>query len=430
MPTDLTALDAETLATLHEDLTRQYARLSERGLSLDLTRGKPSPEQLDLADDLLSLPGGKDPVAADGSDCRNYGGLAGLLELREIFSPLLQVPAAQLLAGDNSSLGFMHDTLIHAMLFTLPGGERRWVEEDGPVAFLCPVPGYDRHFALCEKFGITMIPVDLGPSGPDMDEVERLAAADPRIKGIWCVPKYGNPTGVVYDDDTVRRLAAMPTAAPDFRIFWDDAYAVHHLTDHPARIAPLLELCERAGNPDRAFVFGSTSKVTFAGSGVSFFGASPANVAWLSGQLSRRTIGPDKLNQLRHVLFFGDPAGVLAQMERHREILQPKFETVQRILGEQLGGTGVAQWSNPAGGYFVCLEVPDGCASRVVELAKGAGVALTPAGATHPHGVDPRDRTIRLAPTYPTVDQVEAATRAVATCVLLASVEALTASRV
>jgi DNA-binding transcriptional MocR family regulator len=429
MPTDLTALDAEALATFHEELKERYLALRERGLNLDLTRGKPSAEQLDLSDDLLALPGGKGATAADGSDCRNYGGLAGLPELREIFSPLLQVPAAQLLAGDNSSLGFMHDVLMHAMLFPLPGGARPWAGQEAPVAFLCPVPGYDRHFAVCQKFGIEMIPVPLGDHGPDMDEVERLAASDPRIKGIWCVPKYGNPTGVVYDDETVRRLADMPTAAPDFRIMWDDAYAVHHLTDDPARIAPLLALCEQAGHPDRVFVFGSTSKISFAGAGVSFFGASPANVAWLSGHLAKRTIGPDKLNQLRHVLLFGDTAGVLAHMERHREILQPKFEAVERILEEDLGGTGTAAWSTPKGGYFVCLDVLDGCASRVVELAKGAGVALTPAGATHPLGRDPRDRTIRLAPTYPPVAQVEAAMRAVTTCVLLACAERLSLPR-
>lgn len=421
---DLTRLDREQLTERGEELRKEYDALRERGLSLDLTRGKPSPAQLDLSAPLLSLPGEGDFRAADGSDCRNYGGPAGLPELRAIFAGVLQVPVAQLLALGNSSLELMHDALLHALLFPLPGGTARWADEPG-AAFLCPVPGYDRHFAVCEKFGVEMIPVPMTHDGPDMDAVESLVAGDPRIKGMWCVPKYSNPTGAVYSDETVRRLASMPAAAPDFRLFWDDAYAVHHLVEQGATIAPVLELCERAGNPDRAFVFGSTSKITLAGSGVAFLGSSAANVAWLQGHLAKRTIGPDKINQLRHVRFLRDAAGVKDLMDRHRALLAPKFAKVAEVLEAGLGGSGVASWTSPRGGYFLSLDVPEGCAGEVVRLAKEAGIALTPAGATHPGGRDPRDATIRLAPTFPTVEDLEEAMRGVVVCVLLAAVEAL-----
>ncbi|MFF7989275.1 aminotransferase class I/II-fold pyridoxal phosphate-dependent enzyme [Kitasatospora xanthocidica] len=392
----------------------EYQELLERGLSLDLTRGKPSPRQLDLSQELLSRPVGH--TAADGTDCRNYGGLQGLPELREIFSELLRVPVAQLVALDNSSLALMHDSLVHAMLSGVPGSERRWVEEP-EIAFLCPVPGYDRHFALCERFGIRMIPVPMTPEGPDLDVVEELVAGDARIKGIWCVPKYSNPDGACYSAETVRRLAGMPTAAPDFRIFWDNAYAVHHLTDEEVELADVLTACAEGGHPDRAFVFASTSKVTTAGSGVAFFGSSPANVAWLLGHTGKRTIGPDKINQLRHVAFLRDADGVRAHMRRHRELLQPKFELVERILREEFGDHPEVRWSQPKGGYFVSLEVPEGCAREVVRLAGAAGVALTPAGATHPYGDDPADRTIRIAPSYPEPADLETALRALAVCV-------------
>ncbi|WP_331768244.1 aminotransferase class I/II-fold pyridoxal phosphate-dependent enzyme [Embleya sp. NBC_00896] len=400
-----------------------YAALLAEGLRLDLTRGKPSPEQLDLADGLAGLPEVGDYKAADGTDCRNYGGLNGLPELRAIFADLFQVPAAQLLALGNASLTVMHDVVANALLSPVPGAERRWVEEP-EVLFLCPVPGYDRHFSVCERFGIGMVPVPLTGEGPDMDAVEELVAADPRIKGMWCVPKYSNPTGETYSDETVRRLAAMPTAAPDFRLFWDNAYAVHHLTDEPVELVSILDACAEAGNPDRAFVFGSTSKITYAGSGVAFFGSSPANIAWLTGLLAKQTIGPDKVNQLRHVRFFGDTEGVTAHMRLHRALLEPRFEAVYEVLESELGALGIARWTRPEGGYFVSLEVPDGCAAEVVRLAKEVGVALTPAGAAFPNGNDPRDHHIRLAPSYPTVDEVRGAMRAVAVCVKLAAMEA------
>lgn len=405
-----------------EAARKEYAELRARGLSLDLTRGKPSPEQLDLAGDLLSLPGGGDVKAADGTDTRNYGGLLGLPELREIFAGPLQVPAGQLLALGNASLTLMHDNVVQALLSVVPGGERRWADEPR-VRFVCPVPGYDRHFGVCERYGIDMVPVPLTGEGPDMDVVEELVASDPTIKGMWCVPKYSNPTGEVYSDETVRRLAAMRTAAPDFRLFWDNAYAVHHLTGERVEILSILDACAEAGNPDRAFVFGSTSKITTAGSGVAFVGSSPANVAWMKERLLKQTIGPDKVNQLRHVRFFRDTDGVTAHMERHRALLEPRFAAVYEVLESELGPLGIAEWTRPKGGYFVSLDVPDGCASEVVRLAKEAGIALTPAGAAFPYGKDPRDREIRLAPSFPSVEEVREAMRAVAVCVRLAAAE-------
>ena len=418
-----TDLSTDTLTARRNTARGDYAALVERGLSLDLTRGKPSPRQLDLSTELLRLPGDLH-TSADGVDCRNYGGLHGLTDLRVIFSELFQVPVDQLLAVGNSSLEVMHNCIVQALLSTLPGAKGRWVDEER-IVFLCPVPGYDRHFALSERFGIEMIPVPMTAEGPDMAEVERLVAEDAAIKGIWCVPKYSNPDGVCYSDDVVRRLASMTTAAPDFRIFWDNAYAVHHLTDEEIEIADLLALCGEHGNPDRAFIFGSTSKITFAGSGVAFFGASPDNVAWLLAGSGRRSIGPDKINQLRHALFLEDTEGVRGLMRRHQELLRPKFDAVDRILREQLGDTGLAAWSTPRGGYFVCLDVLDGCAAEVVELAGKAGIALTPAGSTHPYGDDPRDRTIRIAPSYLSIEELESAVDGLATCVRLVGYEKL-----
>ncbi|MFF8383542.1 aminotransferase class I/II-fold pyridoxal phosphate-dependent enzyme [Streptomyces kanasensis] len=409
------------LAELREETRAAYDALVARGLALDLTRGKPSPAQLDLSTPMLDLGGAELGPAGAGADHRNYGGLAGLVELRRIFAGVLRVPVEQLLALGNSSLALMHDTLVHAALFGVPGSERPW--SAGRTAVLCPVPGYDRHFALCEKLGFEMIPVAMRDDGPDMDEVERIAAADPEVRAIWCVPTYANPTGAVYGEETVRRLAALDAAAPDFRILWDDAYAVHHLTDEPAQAPDVLARCAEHGHPDRPLVYGSTSKITFAGAGVAFFGASRTNVEWLTGHLARRTIGPDKLNQLRHALFLRDADGLRAHMDAHRALLRPRFDLVGRVLRERLGGLGVATWSEPRGGYFVSLDVPDGCARRTVELAAGAGIRLTPAGATFPYGTDPRDRNIRIAPTYPALDDLEQAMEGLAVCVLLAALE-------
>lgn len=404
-----------------EQARKDYQELAARGLSLDLTRGKPAPEQLDLSNALLGLPGER-YTSADGTDLRNYGGLKGLPELRELFAEALQVPAGQLLAAGNSSLELMHDCVVHALLSTLPGAESRWADQER-IAFLCPVPGYDRHFGICERFGIDMIPVPMTDEGPDMDLVERLVAEDPAVKGMWCVPKYSNPTGVTYSDATVARLASMRTAAPDFRVFWDNAYAVHHLTETPAEIADLLAACAEAGHPDRAFVFGSTSKITMAGAGVAFFGASPANVEWLLAKSAKRSIGPDKINQLRHALLLRDADGLRTHMERHRALLEPKFEAVARILDAGLGGTGLAAWTSPEGGYFVTLEVPEGCAKEVVSRAAEAGIVLTPAGATHPYGDDPRDAVIRIAPSYPALGELEQAIEGLTVCVRLVGYE-------
>lgn len=417
------ALSPDVAATVLAEQQKAYADLQARGLSLDVTRGKPSPEQLDLANGLLALPGAENFRDAAGTDTRNYGGLLGSPELRAIFAELLNVPVAQLLAGGNGSLTLMHNTLAFAMLFGLPGGERPW-GKDETVKFICPVPGYDRHFAVCEEFGIEMITVPMTPQGPDAEAVAELVANDPTIKGMWVVPTHSNPDGSTVSDDVARRLVSMPTAAPDFRIMWDNAYALHHLTEAGTPSADALGMAAEAGNPDRVLLFASTSKITFAGAGVSFLGASPENLAWFTRHLGAQSIGPDKINHLRHAMFFGDADGVRAHMRKHAAIIAPKFAAVEQILSERLGDTGVATWTTPTGGYFVSLDVVPGTAARVIELAKAAGIALTPAGSTYPYGQDPLDGNIRLAPTMPPLEDVKVAMDGVATCVLLAAAEA------
>ena len=403
-----------------------YETFRARGLKLDMTRGKPAPEQLSLSDAMLTLPGNGDYSSEAGDDTRNYGVLQGLAEVRALFAPMLQAPPEQVFVGDNSSLGLMHDTIVWALLKGVPGGAKPWKDEN--IAFLCPVPGYDRHFAICEQYGIDMIPVAMTADGPDMDEVERLAV-DPRVKGMWCVPKYSNPGGEIYSDTTAKRLAAMRTGAPDFRLFWDNAYSVHHLTATKHTVADILALCAEAGNPDRAFVFASTSKVTMAGSGLAFFAASPANLKWFMGRAFFRTIGSDKVNQLRHLRFFRDWAGLERYMDAHRALIAPKFAAVQTHLEKRLGGTGLARWSKPEGGYFITVDAVDGTAKRIVELAKAAGVALTPAGSTSPKGIDPHDRTLRLAPTFPSLADVTTASEVIAICIELAGLEVLLRQR-
>lgn len=406
-------------------LRAAYDELAARGLKLDLTRGKPSAEQLDLSNALLSLPGEAYTDAA-GTDLRNYGGDRGLPELRAIFSELLQIPVPQLLALGNSSLTIMHDIISAALLHGVPGSERPWSKEE-TVTFLCPVPGYDRHFAITEALGVRMIPVPLNADGPDIAVIRGLLASDPTIKGIWCVPVYSNPTGDVYSEEVVRELVALPAAA-DFRIFWDNAYAVHHLTEEVPAPIDVLGLAAAAGNPDRVFVFASTSKVTFPGSGVAFFASSEANVAWFLAEQSVRSIGPDKINQLRHALFLKDAAGVAALMAQHRALLEPKFELVDRVFRERLAPHGVGAWTAPKGGYFVALTVSEGVAQRAVELAGQAGIAMTPAGATHPYGDDPQDAVIRIAPTFPALPVLEAALEGFCTALLVAEAEAAEAS--
>jgi DNA-binding transcriptional MocR family regulator len=417
----------EELHTLRGEVRREYETFRARGLALDMTRGKPAPEQLDLANDLLALPGTRDHFTKTGDDVRNYGGLQGLPEVRALFSAILGAPVDRLVASDNSSLALMQDCVVWALLKGVPDSNAPWSQTPAP-SFICPVPGYDRHFAICEEYGIRMLPVPMTGQGPDMDTVERLVA-DPAVKGMWCVPKYSNPTGEVYSEQTVQRLAAMPTGARDFRVFWDNAYAVHHLTERRHEIANILDLCERAGNPDRAFVFASTSKVTLAGAGLAFFASSAANVRWYLGRAAKRTIGPDKLNQLRHVRFLKSEEGLRRHMDAHRALVAPKFAAVIAALESRLAGTGVAQWSRPEGGYFVTVNVMDGTAKHVVELARNIGLALTPAGATWPHGRDPYDRTLRLAPTFPPLKDVCDASEGIAVCILMAAVEKHCAAR-
>ncbi|WP_040802490.1 aminotransferase class I/II-fold pyridoxal phosphate-dependent enzyme [Nocardia concava] len=412
------------LATEHETQTANYAKLKTEKLTLDITRGKPSPEQLDLSRELLELPGAADYRDANGTDVRNYGGLHGLPELRAIFGELLNIPVSNLLAGNNASLEIMNDLLTFTMLHGNADSVRRWVDE--PVLkFLCPVPGYDRHFAITEALGFEMIPIPMKGDGPDTHLIAELVASDPSIKGMWAVPNYSNPTGITFSEAVTRELVSMPTAAPDFRLFWDNAYAVHPLTDTAEPVLDVLGMAEQAGHPNRVFVLASTSKITFAGAGVSFFGSSTANVEWYLKHLGKKTIGPDKVNQLRHLRFFKDAEGVRAHMQRHREILEPKFKLVLRILEDRLGASKVASWTEPKGGYFISLDVLEGTASKIVALAKDAGIALTPAGASYPYGKDPEDKNIRIAPSFPSTAELEKAMDGLATCVLLAASEKL-----
>ena len=416
-------MSADQLTATRSELRDQYERLAEAGLNLDLTRGKPSPEQLDLSADLLSLPGADVYRDGKGTDCRNYGGLTGLPELRAIFGELLGIPTDNLLAGGNASLEYMHDLVIFGLLHGTPDSEAPWGQ--GPIKFLCPSPGYDRHFAITQSYGIEMITVPMNPDGPDVEVCAELVAADPQIKGMWCVPTYSNPTGATYSAEVSKALMSMPAAAPDFRIFWDNAYAVHTLQETPPEPVDVLGLAAAAGNPNRPYVFASTSKITFAGAGVAFFGSSADNLAWYQRHASIKTIGPDKLNQLRHLRYFGDADGVRRQMARHRDLLLPKFALVLQILEDRLGAAKVASWTEPEGGYFVSLDVVDGTATKVIDLAKKAGISLTAAGSTFPYKRDPDDRNIRLAPTFPGLEELRLAMDGVATCVLLAAAEKL-----
>jgi len=387
----------------------------EEKLDLDMTRGKPGSDQLELSNGLLAAVDAKGWKTPSGVDSRNYGGLDGIEESRKLFGDYLGIAASEVIVGGNSSLALMHDTIAQLMTHGSSTLAKPWWGSN--PAFLCPVPGYDRHFTILERYGIRMVSVATRESGPDMDEVERLAAADPTIRGLWCVPRYSNPTGYTFSDETVERLACMKTAAPDFRILWDDAYAVHHLGSGPAKLASILAACRKAGNPERPLIFGSTSKISFPGGGVAFSGGSEKSCAWARERLFVQTIGPDKVNILRHVLYFKDIAGILAHMEKHARILQPKFAAVDRILTRELSGTGIATWTRPQGGYFTSLDTSDGLASTAVKLAAGLGVKVTPAGSTFPHKKDPRDRNIRIAPTFPGLAALEKATEVLAVCI-------------
>ncbi len=423
---DFTQASASELDRIAGDLQKRYAGFKNRKLALDMTRGKPSAAQLDLAGTLLDLPGQGDFKTADGTDGRNYGGLDGIAELKTIFAAMLEAPAEQIIIGGNSSLAMMHDTIVRALLKGVPGGEVPWGRLH-EIKMLCPCPGYDRHFSICEHFGIEMIPIEMNADGPDMDAVEALVQEDGFIKGIWCIPKYNNPTGTTYSDAVVDRLARMKTAARDFRIIWDNAYAEHHLTDRADPLKNILTACAQASHPNRPLVFGSTSKISFAGAGVAAMAASPENTRDQLNHLGMQTIGPDKLNQIRHVRFFKNIEGVRAHMKKHAEILRPKFEAVRAVFARELGGSGVAAWSDPRGGYFVALDVLDGCAKETVRLAGECGVKLTGAGATFPYKKDPRDRNLRIAPSLPPLQEVETAMEVVALCVQLAAIAKLKA---
>ncbi|WP_304324423.1 aminotransferase class I/II-fold pyridoxal phosphate-dependent enzyme [Corynebacterium frankenforstense] len=419
----LTDMTDEKLTELAEKVRAEYDDLKAKNLNLNLTRGKPSAEQLDFADELLALPGRGEYTAADGSDVRNYGNLKGIPDIRAIWAELLDLPVELIYAEDSSSLNIMFDLVSWSWIFGNNDSERPWSAEEH-VKWICPVPGYDRHFTITEHFGIEMIPVPLNEDGPDMDAVRELAR-DPEVKGMWLVPVFANPSGVTVSEDVARQLAEMETGAPDFRIVWDNAYAVHTLTDKFPENHNVIRFAEEAGNPNRFWFMASTSKITHAGAGVAFFASSPENLSWYASHASVRGIGPNKVNQLAHARYFGDAEGVRTVMLKHAGSLAPKFKAVLDILQDRLGEYEVASWTKPTGGYFISLDVMDGTAARVVELARNAGIALTGAGSSFPLHQDPNDRNIRLAPSLPPVDELEEAMNGVATCVLLAALEKL-----
>lgn len=413
----------EALVALEQTLSAAYGQWQSRGLSLDMTRGKPNAAQLALSDALDGLLAGQFK-AADGSDLRNYGGLEGLPEARALFAGMLDVDASEVLIGGNSSLTMMYTAALFAWLHGPTGAGSAW-RHAGEVKFLCPVPGYDRHFAICEDLGIGMIPVAMNDEGPDMDQVESLLAADKSIKGIWCVPRFSNPSGITYSDAVVERMAKLgKIAAKDFRIFWDNAYAVHALDHNAPKLAPIMAACRRHGTEDSVYIFGSTSKITFAGAGLAFMGTSKANLAVLCKHLGKTTIGPDKVNQERHVKFLKDMPTLLAHMDKHAALLAPRFEAVLTALDRDLGGQGMGEWTRPRGGYFVSFDTLPGLAATVVKLAADAGVKLTPAGSTWPYGKDPANSNIRLAPSFPSVEDIRTAMDVFTTCVKLATVRA------
>ncbi len=408
-----------------KNLMKAYEEVKAKGMKLDMSRGKPGKEQLDLSMGMFDvLPIDHEMVGEQGMDCRNYGVLDGIIEAKRLLSEMMECPTDNILIYGNSSLNIMYDTVSRSMTHGVMGSTP-WCKLD-QVKFLCPVPGYDRHFAITEWFGIEMINVPMNESGPDMDMVERLVSTDPAIKGIWCVPKYSNPSGISYSDETVRRMAALKPAAEDFRLYWDNAYCIHHLYDDDQDVVlEILEECKKAGNPDMVYKFSSTSKVTFPGSGLAALAASEANLEFIKKQLTIQTIGHDKLNQLRHVKFFQSYSGMRAHMRKHAAILRPKFEAVLNVLEREIAPLGIGTWNHPKGGYFISMNTMPGCAKRAVALCKEAGLILTAAGATYPYGKDPEDSNIRIAPSFPTPEELTEATEVLSLCVRIAAVEKL-----
>ncbi len=413
------SLSRDELKNEIEALENRYNAFKEQKLKLDMTRGKPCSDQLDICMDMLDIPSKELRKAADGTDCLNYGVLDGLPEAKALFAEMLEVNTNEIIIGGNSSLNLMYDTIARAMSLGVMGCTP-WSKQE-KVKFLCPSPGYDRHFAICELFGIEMIVIDMKQDGPDMDAVEKLVSEDETIKGIWCVPKYSNPDGITYSDEVVSRFAALKPKANDFRIFWDNAYCVHHLSDKPDMLKNILTACKEAGNENMVYIFASTSKISFPGAGVAVMASSSDNINSIKKSLTIQTIGHDKVNQLRHVKYFKDIDGINLHMKKHAVILKPKFDMVLEILENELGGKEIASWNKPNGGYFISLNTMDNCAQEVAKLAQEAGVALTKAGATYPYGKDPLDRNIRIAPTMPPVEELKKAIEIFAICIQLVS---------
>lgn len=422
-----TQMTREQLSAEKHKLEKEYDAYKAKGLKLDMSRGKPAPEQLNLSLDMLLHCLDGNYKSSNGIDCRNYGVLDGIPEAKALFTEMLGVNNDEIIVGGNSSLQLMYDTLIRAMQLGVLGSDKPWCKYES-VKFLCPAPGYDRHFAICEALGIEMIPVAYKEDGPDMDEVERLAASDESIKGIWCVPMYSNPTGITYSDEVVKRFAALKPAAKDFRIFWDNAYCVHHLSDTDRdHLLNIIDECKKAGNPDLVLEFTSTSKISFPGGGLAVIAASKANIDFIKSQMTYQTIGFDKLNQLRHAKYFKDFNGIQEHMRHHAAIIQPKFNVVLYALDKEIAPLGIGSWKKPKGGYFISFNSLEGCAKRIVSLAREAGVVMTGAGATYPYGKDPHDSNIRIAPTFPSVEELSTAMEIFCVCVKLASVEKLLA---
>ncbi len=421
--TEYSFMSSAELARLKQEHQLKYDQYKDENLSLDMSRGKPCSEQLDLSMGILDvLSSNSSTNTKDGVDVRNYGGIDGIAEAKAFFAEVLEVTTKEIIIGGNSSLTMMHDTIARAMLHGMVDSDQPWGKLP-KVKFLCPSPGYDRHFAICELLGIEMILVDMTEEGPDMDTVEKLVREDASIKGMWCVPKYSNPQGYTYSDEVVERIANMTAKANDFRVFWDNAYTIHHLSDEPDQLKNILAACKAAGTPNRALIFSSTSKVTFPGAGVAMMAASEDNINQIKKMLAFQTIGPDKLNQLRHVRFFKTLDNLESLMKSHAAIIKPKFDMVLQILDEELGGKNIAWWTKPKGGYFISLDTLDGCAKEVVALAANAGVTLTTVGATFPYGKDPRDRNIRLAPTMPSLSELKKAIQIVCLCIKLVSID-------